>query len=122
METMQQDTSPMPSSSPDSRSEAEYPESSPEQVVITVQLEPVDNQRLANLRGPMDSHLRQLERGLEVAIHSHGAEFQVSGHTESVQSAEKILQALYRTPHDDGITPDQIHLLLRKAAKKDDSL
>ena len=35
---------------------------------LDIQLEPADNQRLANLCGQFDEHLRQLERRLGVEI------------------------------------------------------
>ena len=36
--------------------------------VRSIELEPADNERLANLCGPLDEHLRELERRLAVTI------------------------------------------------------
>ena len=42
-------------------------------------LEPADNERLANLCGPFDAHLRQIELRLGVEISNRGQVFQVTG-------------------------------------------
>jgi phosphate starvation-inducible PhoH-like protein len=60
-----------------------------------ITLEPADNQRLANLCGPFDQHLRQLERRLRVAINSRGSEFHVTGDPNPVRAAGEILKQLY---------------------------
>ncbi|MEL7451039.1 MAG: phosphate starvation-inducible protein PhoH, partial [Pseudomonadota bacterium] len=40
-------------------------------------LEPADNERLANLCGQLDEHLRQVERGLGVQINNRGNAFRI---------------------------------------------
>lgn len=59
-------------------------------------LEPEDTERLGNLAGPFDAHLRQLELRLGVAIANRGHVFRVSGEDAAVlKRAENVLQALY---------------------------
>jgi phosphate starvation-inducible PhoH-like protein len=47
-------------------------------------LEPADGARLANLAGPFDEHLRQIELRLGVEIANRGNVFRVSGHADAV--------------------------------------
>lgn len=110
------------SGSPDGSDATESPpssKSSPEPDVVTVQMEPADNQRLANLRGPLDSHVRQLERGLGVEIGSQGSSFRIVGPPDSTQVAEQILRTLYDTTRDEAITPDRVHLFLQQSSRED---
>ncbi len=59
-------------------------------------LEPEDTERLGNLTGPFDAHLRQLELRLGVAIANRGHVFRVSGEEPAALArAEKVLRALY---------------------------
>jgi len=84
-----------------------------------IEMEPVDNQRLANLRGPLDSHLRQLERRLDVEINSHDHSFQIVGLPESAQVAGEILRKLYDITCNEIVTPDKVHLFLQQASRDD---
>ena len=62
-----------------------------------VSFTPVDNQRLANLCGPLDGHLRQIEAALKVTITRRGENFQIDGSEDIVAKAEKVLRALYQS-------------------------
>ncbi len=77
-------------------------------------LEPADNARLANLCGPMDEHLRQIERGLTVDIRHRGNHFQVSGAGSSASDAELIIKQLFDVTRADSLTPERVHLSLRE--------
>ncbi len=80
-----------------------------------ITLEPADNQRLANLCGPFDQHLRQLERRLGVAINSRGNEFRVLGDPEPVRAAGEIIKQLYDVTQNEPLTPARVHLFLQEA-------
>lgn len=56
-------------------------------------LEPLDNHRLANLCGPLDENLRQIEVGLDVTISRRAEHFNIQGKNASL--AEKILRQYY---------------------------
>ena len=58
-------------------------------------LEPEDNERLANLCGPFDEHLRQMELRLGVEIANRGHVFRVIGESKAAAAAEKLLHSLY---------------------------
>lgn len=56
---------------------------------------PVDNARLANLCGPLDANLRQIETALDVAIRRRGERFSVSGPREKAAQAAQALHRFY---------------------------
>ena len=58
-------------------------------------LDPEDNARLANLCGPFDEHLRQVELRLGVEIDHRGNLFQVIGEAAATRATEKVIRALY---------------------------
>lgn len=80
---------------------------------LDIQLEPADNQRLANLCGQFDEHLRQLERRLGVEINNRGASFNVIGDSRSAQAAAEVLKGLYRATEEETLTPQRVHLFLQ---------
>ncbi|MGD8643118.1 MAG: PhoH family protein [Chromatiales bacterium] len=80
---------------------------------LDIQLDPADNQRLANLCGQFDEHLRQLERRLGVEINNRGASFNVIGEARSAQAACEVLKGLYRATEDEVLTPQRVHLFLQ---------
>lgn len=78
------------------------------------QLSPEDNHRLANLCGPFDQHLRQIEQQLNVSIYNRGHDFQINGAMPSVEVAAKVLHHLYEeTQRKTTLTPNNIHLALQ---------
>ena len=78
-------------------------------------LEPADNQRLANLCGQFDEHLRQIERRLGVEINNRGNEFRVIGDSAPSQAATQVLQALYDETTREPLTPSRVHLFLQES-------
>ena len=78
-------------------------------------LEPENNERLANLAGPLDEHLRQIELRLGVEINNRGNLYRVIGDERNVALAAKlqapIVHALrgkehieWQNPYDVGMT------------------
>jgi phosphate starvation-inducible PhoH-like protein len=78
-------------------------------------LEPDDNERLANLCGPFDEHLRQVESRLGVEIGNRGNVFRVIGTPRSVDLAERILGALYEATATQSLAAHQVNLLLQES-------
>jgi len=85
-------------------------------------LEPVDNERLANLCGPLDEHLRQIERRLGVEINNRGNTFQVIGTYKSVQMTERLMRELYDSTRTDILSPERVHLFLQDAQIDDETV
>ncbi len=75
-------------------------------------LDPEDNARLANLCGPFDEHLRQVESRLGVAINHRGHLFQIIGDDGGARAAEKVLHALYGAADEESLTGAKINLHL----------
>ncbi len=69
-------------------------------------------ERLANLCGAVDEHLRQVERVLPVEIANRGSVFSVRGPAKAVEQAMRLLHRLYEATADVALTPDQVHLAL----------
>jgi phosphate starvation-inducible protein PhoH and related proteins len=80
-----------------------------------IALEPEDGERLANLSGPFDEHLRQIELRLGVEIANRGNLFRISGADMSVQLAERVLRELYETTESETLTGAQINLMLSES-------
>jgi len=79
----------------------------------TFTLEPEDTERLANLCGPFDAHLRQMELRLGVEIANRGHVFQISGQDpETLTQSESLLRALYRDAAEHTLDSHTIHLHL----------
>ncbi|MGB9150847.1 MAG: PhoH family protein [Burkholderiales bacterium] len=72
--------------------ESERNKAKPVELVFT----PVDNQRLANLCGPLDGNLRQIESALDVVITHRAEHFRLQGHAEDMALATQALQYFYQ--------------------------
>jgi phosphate starvation-inducible PhoH-like protein len=78
-------------------------------------LEPEDAERLANLAGPFDEHLRQMELRLGVEIANRGHVFRITGEAKAADAAEKLLRALYAEAERETLDPHKIHSRLGSA-------
>jgi phosphate starvation-inducible PhoH-like protein len=76
---------------------------------------PPDNERLANLCGPMDGHLKQIENRLDVEINNRGNHFRVIGTQQSVELANTALSRLYESTSSERLSSEKIHLYLQEA-------
>ncbi|HEA25928.1 MAG TPA: PhoH family protein [Ectothiorhodospiraceae bacterium] len=86
-----------------------------------ITLEPIDNLRLANLCGPLDEHLRLIERRLGVEISNRGNQFNITGDGESIRATSEVLTALYRMSgeSDEPITSNHVHIYLQDSGLED---
>ena len=87
--------------------------------VYDIRLEPADNARLANICGPFDQHLKQLEKRLGVDIVSRGNSFQVSGPSDAARAAGEILRRMYMETESETLTAERVHLYLHDAGVAD---
>jgi len=85
---------------------------------LDFQLSPADNERLANLCGQFDEHLKQIESRLGVEINHRGDHFQVSGSSDSASDAQRLLTHLYLMTENETLAPDQVHLALQDSGLK----
>jgi len=78
-------------------------------------LEPENPQRLANLCGRLNEHLKQIEKRLLVKIKNRGSEFMVTGSPEAVKSTSSIIRQLYAmTQNSQNLAPDNIHMAIQE--------
>jgi phosphate starvation-inducible PhoH-like protein len=82
---------------------------------VDVRLAPEDNERLANLCGQTDAHLRQIERRLGIEIANRGHDFRLIGDREAVRAGEQVLLSLYAATEHQVLTPESIHLQLQES-------
>ena len=82
-------------------------------------LEPADTERLANLAGPFDAHLRQIELRLGVEISNRGNVFRITGpEAEPVSQAEQLLRELYEEAEDETFDGHAINLRLNAVGSR----
>ncbi len=62
---------------------------------IAVELSPLDNRALANLTGPLDANLRQMEAALDVTIQHRGGVFTITGERAKAERAGRALERFY---------------------------
>jgi phosphate starvation-inducible PhoH-like protein len=78
-------------------------------------LEPDDNTRLANLCGPVDEHLRMLERRLGVEINNRGNLFRILGEDDAVLAATRVIEQLYAATGNEQLSRSRVHLHLQQS-------
>ncbi len=62
---------------------------------MEITLQPEDNNRLANLCGPLDENIKQIETALEVNINRRGAHFSITGKQENMRMAAQLVENFY---------------------------
>lgn len=85
-------------------------------------LEPADNNRLANLCGQFDEHLRQIERRLNVDIASRGNHFRVTGQPGAAQAGGDLLLSLFAMTNSERLDPERVHMMLQESQMNDGEL
>ena len=78
-------------------------------------LEPEDNERLRNVCGELDEHLRQVERRLGIEINNRGNNFRLLGEPDAVAAGREVLQGLYRASAEETLSPARVHLFLQES-------
>jgi len=80
---------------------------------ISLELEPADTERLANLCGQFDQHLKQIESRLHVDIFCRGNLFTVQGEQRQARAASRLIKQLYSLSDSEFLTPEVINLHLQ---------
>jgi phosphate starvation-inducible PhoH-like protein len=78
-------------------------------------LEPADTERLANLCGQFDQHLKQIEDRLGVEIFCRGNVCTLRGEERITRAAGRLLEDLYRLSASELLTPEVINLNLQES-------
>ncbi|MGH8481617.1 MAG: PhoH family protein [Nevskiaceae bacterium] len=79
-------------------------------------LEPDDTQRLANLNGPFDAHLRQIELRLGIEIRARGNRFRLIGPEADLERGEAVLRKLFEQAEEAPLSAEHVHLALTEQA------
>jgi phosphate starvation-inducible PhoH-like protein len=82
---------------------------------LTLELEPADTLRLANLCGQFDEHLKQIEGRLGVDLFCRGNLFTIQGPEAVSKAARRLLQRLYRLSATEVLTPELVNLHLQES-------
>lgn len=85
---------------------------------LDITLEPADNQRLANLCGQFDEHLRLIERRMGVEINNRGNTFRIIGIKKSITATEEVLRELYLETDKTVLDPEIVNLHLHSASSE----
>jgi len=81
----------------------------------TLTLEPNDTRHLALLCGQLDSHLRQIEKHLDIKISARGSQFVLSGKAADVAVGKRLLPYLYaEVCQGVELSPESLHLQLQQ--------
>ena len=83
----------------------------------SVTLSPPDNRALANLCGPLDVNLRQIEAACDVAITHRGDRFTIAGAPDRAAQAKSALERFYATA-EKPLSVDDIQLGLVEIATR----
>jgi phosphate starvation-inducible PhoH-like protein len=81
---------------------------------ISFELTPIDNERLANLCGHLDEHLRMIERGFGVEVNNRSGKFQVIGPVAVLAKVQDLVSQLYSETAQSVLEPEQVHLGVRE--------
>ena len=82
-------------------------------------LEPADNNRLANLCGQFDEHLRQIERRLKVEIASRGNRFRITGQPGAAQLGSDVIRSLFKLTDKERLDRERVHMCLQESVMRD---
>ncbi len=85
---------------------------SPNTSSIQFELTPADNQRLANLCGPVNKHLHQIEAFYGVKINCRSNQFEVTGEGRRLKMVKNIILTLYNVAGHDALSPATVQLYL----------
>lgn len=82
-------------------------------------LAPEDNERLRNLCGQLDEHLRLLEQRLGIEVSNRGSHFHLLGSKAAIAAGEEVLRDLYQVAADEVLTPSDVHLQLQSSGAEE---
>jgi phosphate starvation-inducible PhoH-like protein len=82
---------------------------------IELELAPADNARLSSMCGPLDQHLRLIERRLGIEISNRGVSFRIVGDPAAAAAGEQVLRELYQVAETEPVSAEAVHLQLQQA-------
>ena len=82
---------------------------------INFDIDSDDNERLSNLCGPLDKHLRLIERRLGIEINNRGFHFSVYGTPLFTQRGKALIQELFDFTGEEILTPEHVDLVINSS-------
>ena len=82
---------------------------------LEIDLIPEDNERLANLCGPFNKHLKIIESRLGVEINNRNHHFQLTGQGNNLELVARILKNLYVEAERDLLSAATVNILLQES-------
>ena len=82
---------------------------------VEFSLSPLNNERIANLFGQFNEHIKQIESRLEVEIHNRAERFTVKGEQTAILQAQQLLQRLYQVAEKEPLSAEKVHVYLQQA-------
>jgi phosphate starvation-inducible PhoH-like protein len=86
------------------------PEESVAEQTLDIVLTPDDSQRLANLVGQFDEHLRQVEDLLALQIKRRGNRLAITGPEPAARAGAKVIEDLYKATEQEALDPQRVHM------------
>ena len=86
---------------------------------LDLQLEPEDNERLGSLCGPLEAHLRLIERRLGIEINNRGNRFHLVGMPAAIRAGAGVLERLYAATAGETLEARTVHLFLQESGVED---
>jgi phosphate starvation-inducible PhoH-like protein len=86
------------------------PEASVAEQTLDVILEPDDPQRLANLVGQFDEHLRQVEDLRALQIKRRGNRLAITGPEPAARTGAKVIEDLFKATEQEALDPQRVHM------------
>ncbi len=87
--------------------------------MLDVALMPDDHERLANLCGQFDEHIRQIERRLDIDIKNRGNHFELAGDDAAVETGAAVFESLFDRTAAEELDPHRVHLALAEHVGRD---
>ena len=82
-----------------------------EKQVVKLELEPCDANHLNRMFGRFNANITQLEKLLNIKIHSRGNEFSVFGTKTNLQYAKEVINKLLKDAEECELTEKHVHLV-----------
>lgn len=88
---------------------------------VSFELLPENNERLANLCGQFNEHIKQLEAYFDVGIDSRGNYFNINGKSDNAHAAMDVIKKLYEVSVDEVLTPSRVQLVITETTDLDET-
>jgi phosphate starvation-inducible PhoH-like protein len=79
---------------------------------IQFELAPIDNERLVNLCGPVNQHLRQIEEYYDVKVSCRSNRFEVNGDGRQLKAVKNVIRTLYNVAGHEKLSSADVQLYL----------